>query len=102
MTIEFGVKMEEILGAVARGWCANGNTNKEMDTMLASAIADEVFKITETLAERERMRLAAIGVATIGYWKEGDSINSEYDTVTLRDVARLYQRNTNTEGAARG
>jgi hypothetical protein len=35
---------EQILQAVARGWCAEGNTHKVMDPDLATAIADEVYK----------------------------------------------------------
>jgi hypothetical protein len=33
---------ETIIGAVARGWCHPSNGNKEMDTELAFAIADEI------------------------------------------------------------
>lgn len=35
----------EIRGAVARGWCADANVNKEMDTVLGEAIAIEVAKM---------------------------------------------------------
>lgn len=34
-----------ILGAVARGWCHDKNTHKEMDADLVYAIADEVLKV---------------------------------------------------------
>lgn len=44
------------------------------------------------LEERERMRLAGISTAALGYWKEGDSIYPDYDTVALRDVAKLYAK----------
>ena len=37
-----GISYEEILGAVARGWCTEGNAHKEMDSDLATAIADEI------------------------------------------------------------
>ena len=33
---------EEILGAVARGWCSPKNEKKEMDADLAEAIAKEI------------------------------------------------------------
>lgn len=36
---------EEILGAVARGWCSEANKHKVMDTELASAIAEEVYAL---------------------------------------------------------
>lgn len=42
------------------------------------------------LEERESLRLAGISTAALGYWKEGDSIHPDYDTVALRDVAKLY------------
>jgi len=38
------------------------------------------------------LRLAGISTAAIGYWKEGDSIHPDFDTVALRDVAKLYQK----------
>jgi hypothetical protein len=40
--------------------------------------------------EQYRMQMAGISTAAIGYWKEGDSIHPDYDTIALRDVARLY------------
>jgi hypothetical protein len=42
--------------------------------------------------EQYRLQMAAIGTASFGYWKEGDSIHPDYDTVPLRDVARLYAK----------
>ncbi len=33
---------DDILGAVARGWCSPENENKEMDVVLAEAITNEV------------------------------------------------------------
>lgn len=42
--------------------------------------------------EQYRMQMAAIGTASFGYWKEGDTIHPDYDTVPLRDVARLYAK----------
>jgi hypothetical protein len=42
--------------------------------------------------EQYRLQIAAIGTASFGYWKEGDSIHPDYDTVPLRDVARLYAK----------
>lgn len=44
------------------------------------------------IEERERMRLAGISTAALGYWKEGDSIHADYDTVAIRDVAKLYAK----------
>jgi hypothetical protein len=42
--------------------------------------------------EQYRMQMAAISTAAIGYWKEGDGILPDYDTVPLRDVAKLYAK----------
>lgn len=42
--------------------------------------------------EQYRLQMAGISTAALGYWKEGDGINPEYDTVPLRDVARLYAK----------
>ena len=38
------VNREELLGAIARGWCSEKNSHKTMDTDLAVAIFDEVEK----------------------------------------------------------
>ncbi len=35
---------DKILQAIARGWCAEPNTHKEIDPDLANAFADEVMK----------------------------------------------------------
>lgn len=43
-------------------------------------------------SEQYRLQMAAIGTASLGYWKEGDSIHPDYDTVPLRDVARLFAK----------
>lgn len=43
-------------------------------------------------SERYQIQMAAISTASLGYWKEGDAISPEYDTVALRDVAKLYGR----------
>lgn len=42
--------------------------------------------------EQYRMQMAAICTAAIGYWTEYDSIIPDYDTVALRDVAKLYAK----------
>lgn len=42
--------------------------------------------------EQYRMQMAGISTAALGYWKEGDNINPDYDTVALRDVAKLYAK----------
>lgn len=42
--------------------------------------------------EQYRMQMAAISTAAIGYWKEGDNIHQDYNTIALRDVAKLYAK----------
>jgi len=42
--------------------------------------------------EQYRMQMAGISAAAIGYWKEGESIHPDYDTLALRDVAKLYAK----------
>ena len=36
------INREELLGAIARGWCSEKNSHKTMDSDLALAIFDEV------------------------------------------------------------
>ena len=45
-----------------------------------------------TPTEQEAIKLAAISTAAIGYFKDGDPIQPEYDTVALRDVTALYTK----------
>lgn len=67
------------------------NLDAERDRLLALAGAQGTWgDKVEMSNERELMRLAGISTAAIGHWKEGDSIHSDYDTVALRDVAKLY------------
>lgn len=42
--------------------------------------------------EQYRLQMAGISTAALGYWKEGDSIHPDYDTMALRDVAKLYAK----------
>jgi len=44
------ITQEDIMGAVARGWCAPENESKMMDSDLAIAISHEVYKILAALA----------------------------------------------------
>ncbi len=40
------MKREELLGAIARGWCTLENENKQMDPKLAEAIADQIQSVS--------------------------------------------------------
>ncbi len=42
--------------------------------------------------EQYRMQMAGICTAAIGYWKEGESVHPDYDTLALREVAKLYAK----------
>lgn len=67
------------------------NLDAERERLLALAGAQGTWgDKVEMSNERELMRLAGISTAAIGHWKEGDSIHPDYDTVALRDVAKLY------------
>jgi hypothetical protein len=49
-----------VRGAVARGWCAEANSHKEMDVDLAEAISQEVWAYLSTLElEIEEFKKAA-------------------------------------------
>jgi hypothetical protein len=41
-------RYQQILGAVARGWCYSPNAHKPMDSDLALCIAIEVYKLGDT------------------------------------------------------
>lgn len=42
--------------------------------------------------EQYRLQMAGICTAALGYWKNGDNINPNYNTLALRDVAKLYAK----------
>ena len=42
LIVEECINREELLGAIARGWCSEKNSHKTMDPDLALAIFDEV------------------------------------------------------------
>jgi len=43
---------EEIIGAIAKGWCSEKNSSKTMDSDLAMAIADEIKAILRKAQEK--------------------------------------------------
>ena len=64
----------------------------EAEVLAHAGVTAEPAAIKLDDIEQYRMQMAAIGTASFGYWKEGDSIHPDYDTVTLRDVAKLYAK----------
>lgn len=51
---------EELVGAIARGWCHTSTSNKVMDTELAKAIGDEVrYHINKFYVSKEKIKREA-------------------------------------------
>lgn len=57
---------------------------------LAAAPAAAPAKLEDI--EQYRLQMAGISTSALGYWKEGDGIHPDYDTLALRDVAKLYAK----------
>jgi hypothetical protein len=78
-------------------WMAPHQSSDGMKRVLTQA-ADEIDRLAgqsqATLEDSEqyRLQMAAISTAALGYWTEEEGIKPEYDTVPLRDVARLYAK----------
>ena len=73
-------------------WCMkmNGCKTKCEDCPVEVLPAQQKPVLQEI--EQYRLQMAGICTAAIGYWKEGDGIHPDYDTVALRDVAKLYAK----------
>ncbi len=54
MSEERNFMIEEIRGAVARGWCAPANSHKVMDGDLAEAISQEILTLIGSNREIEQ------------------------------------------------
>lgn len=63
---------------------------KEWKPALAKQPAQQEPVLQEI--EQYRLQMAGISTAAIGYWKESDGIHPDYDTIALRDVAKLYAK----------
>lgn len=57
----------------------------------SSDLINELANIDSEL-EAERMKVAGCSTAAFGYWKEGDSLNEEYNCAAIHDVASLYAK----------
>ena len=64
----------------------------ELEAQLAAA--QQAVQAAQDLESIEKYRMQMVGISTaaLGYWKEGDAIHPDYDTVALRDVAQLYAK----------
>ena len=81
-------KKLEALSTFARATSQADLVNKssvDLEAMLIASQA-ELIKSLENELEIERMRLAACGVAALGYF---DGCHPDYDSASLRDVLRL-------------
>ena len=65
---------------------------RERDALQKELAALQKKPVVLSDIEQYRMQIAAICTAAIGYWAEGDPIHPDYDTMALRDVARLYAK----------
>ena len=70
----------------------DGNCNYGATELLGTRLAQPEQEPVLQDIEQYRMQMAGISTAAIGYWKEGYDIHPDYDTVALRDVARLYAK----------
>ena len=87
----------EIAGATSEDDDISGRDYGSVD--VAEILSAEVVRLQAALAkpvlqdiEQYRMQIAGICTAAIGYWKNGDGIHPDYDTLALRDVAKLYAK----------
>lgn len=78
-------------GEYARG-IRRSNARAGYIAMLAAAPAVSASAEELEDIEQYRLQMAGISTAAIGYWKESDGILHDYDTLALRDVAKLYAK----------
>lgn len=60
--------------------------------IVAQTDAQACYSVDLNQNEQYRMQMAAISTAAIGFHASDDPIHPDYDTTTLRDVARLYAK----------
>ena len=72
MTDALSREHRRILQAVARGWCHEGNTHKEMDTTLANAIAEEIMALRslDAVIEDTIRECARVCVSSAAHWRK--------------------------------
>jgi len=79
-------------GGVAVWRLGGSGAPRKAITALEAALEQPVQEPVLQEIEQYRMQMAGISRAAFGYWKEGDGIYPDYDTVALRDVAKLYAK----------
>lgn len=84
----------ELLRHVAQTWKKKAeDLEAKVDAAQQPPVVEQPPVDLESV-EQYRLQMAAISTAALGYWKEGDSIHPDYDTLALRDVAKLYAKYT--------
>ena len=85
--------LEALAVKFSEGW-HEGIKIDASDIMLLNDAAQALAEQEPVLQDIEqyRLQMAGISTAAIGYWKEGDGIHPDYDTLALRDVAKLYAK----------
>jgi hypothetical protein len=73
----------------AEAWQAKMRDGSALLARLEAAEAKPAVPVLADI-EQYRIQMAGISTAALGYWKEGDTVDPAYDTLALRDVAKLY------------
>lgn len=77
----------QIYEAIARGWCHETNSGKEMDPLLGEAIAIEVLAVVRPLVDKcnvQREALDALGLALTGCGHQWtDEQRALYEAATM-------------------
>lgn len=96
--------LHELAGAVSLCWEPKPTGVFDSQKALGfveAALAELRAKPVDLQAvEQYRLQMAAICTAALGYWKEGDAIHPDYNTLALHDVARLYAEYAKLHAAA--
>ena len=94
MTIDIEKLADEFLHGTDRNGAYYGfveDLKQFAESYAAKMLEDKEREIAE-LKEKHIMQLSGISTASIGYFKDGDGIHPDYDTVALRDVTCLYSK----------
>lgn len=83
------LSIQEVRGAVARGWCDEKNAHKEMDGHLAEAISQEVWKLTGAEQARRDIRILLANLRALEE-VTGETLEGE-DAEIVAAIERDYQ-----------
>ena len=68
---------------------------RHWDRTCPTCLTEQQEPVVLSDIEQYRMQMSLISTAAFGYWKDGDRIHTDYNTVALKDVVRLYKRYEN-------